>query len=129
MHIRHMKLSKQYVNIYRLQKKWIWTYQYLLNITWLEHIYTHRCVYFHTANKEMTKTEIHPDHSIMTKIKSFNTKLKENPKIHSFRKNTQKIPNVWICLQVYVLYLHTLQIMMKIQIKTLHLKEYINWII
>lgn len=77
----------------------------------------------------MTKTEIHPDHSIMTKIKSFNTKLKENPKIHSFRKHTQKIPNVWICLQVYVLYLHTLQIMMKIQIKSLHLKEYINWII
>lgn len=124
-----MKLSQQYVNINKLQKKWIWTYQYLLNITWLEHIYTQRCVYFHTANKEMTKTEIHPDHSIMTKIKSFNTKLKENPKIHSFRKNTQKIPNVWICLQVYVLYLHTLQIMMKIQIKTLHLKEYINWII
>lgn len=77
----------------------------------------------------MTKTEIHPDHSIMTKIKSFNTKLKENPKIHSFKKNKKKIPNVWIRLQVYVLYLHTLQIMMKIQIKTLHLKEYINWII
>lgn len=35
----------------------------------------------------MTKTEIHPDHSIMTKIKSFKTKLKENPKIHSFKKN------------------------------------------
>lgn len=77
----------------------------------------------------MTKTEIHPDHSIMTKIKSFNTKLKENPKINSFKKNKKKIPNVWIRLQVYVLYLHTLQIMMKIQIKTLHLKEYINWII
>lgn len=124
-----MKLSQQYVNINKLQKKWIWTYQYLLNITWLEHIYTQRCVYFHTANKEMTKTEIHPDHSIMTKIKSFNTKLKENPKINSFKKNKKKIPNVWIRLQVYVLYLHTLQIMMKIQIKTLHLKEYINWII
>lgn len=77
----------------------------------------------------MTKTEIHPDHSIMTKIKSFNTKLKENPKINCFKKNKKKIPNVWIRLQVYVLYLHTLQIMMKIQIKTLHLKEYINWII
>lgn len=77
----------------------------------------------------MTKTEIHPDHSIMTKIKSFNTKLKENPKINSFKKNKKKIPNVWIRLQVYVLYLHTLQILMKIQIKTLHLKEYINWII
>lgn len=78
----------------------------------------------------MTKTEIHPDHSIMTKIKSFNIKLKENPKI-KFQKRTKKkkISNVWIRLQVYVLYLHTLQIMMKIQIKTLHLKEYINWII
>lgn len=42
----------------------------------------------------MTKTEIHPDHSIMTKIKSFNTKLKENPKINSFKKNKKKIPNV-----------------------------------
>lgn len=40
----------------------------------------------------MTKTEIHPDHSIMTKIKSFNTKLKENPKIHSFKKNKKKNP-------------------------------------
>lgn len=42
----------------------------------------------------MTKTEIHPDHSIMTKIKSFNTKLKENPKINCFKKNKKKIPNV-----------------------------------
>lgn len=58
------------------------------------YLYTQRCVYFHTANKEMTKTEIHPDHSIMTKIKSFNTKLKENPKINSFKKNKKKIPNV-----------------------------------
>lgn len=45
----------------------------------------------------MTKTEIHPDHSIMTKIKSFNTKLKENPKINSFKKNKKKIPNVCVC--------------------------------
>lgn len=42
----------------------------------------------------MTKTEIHPDHSIMTKNKSFNTKLKENPKINSFKKNKKKIRNV-----------------------------------
>lgn len=40
----------------------------------------------------MTKTEIHPDHSIMTKIKSFNIKLKESPKI-KFQKRTNKKKN------------------------------------
>lgn len=83
----------------------------------------------------MTNTEIHPDHTIMTKIKSVNIKLKENPKktpklTFSKRTKKKKIPNVWICLHVYkAWYLHTLQIIMKIQIKTSHLKEYINWTI
>lgn len=125
-----MKLSQQYVNIYKLQK---------MNLSILiptkHYIYIHWCVYFHTTNKEMTNTEIHPDHTIMTKIKSVNIKLKENPKktpklTFSKRTKKKKIPNVWICLHVYkAWYLHTLQIIMKIQIKTSHLKENINWTI
>lgn len=52
----------------------------------------------------MTNTEIHPDHTIMTKIKSVNIKLKENPKKTpklTFSKRTKKKKSQ-MCEYVYM---------------------------